>query len=153
MPVHIPDLNNLIHIYTTYKQKWLPTAPGVCSLATVCVHLDGWNAEHNSEYGTPYLATRPFLSFPFQMQVCISGLTGEGDQNWVLGNSQFCISVTAFILICNGLCYVLLCYVINMLLIIISIYIYKQYIYIYIYIGYIYTVYIHIQKLLLITYF
>ncbi len=47
-----------------------------------------------------HLATRVFLSFPL-MQGCSSGLTGEGDQNRVLDNSQFSISVTAVILICN----------------------------------------------------
>ncbi len=46
-------------------QHWLPSAPGVCSqcvcaFTSVCVHLDGLNAEHKFRVCAPYLATHHF---------------------------------------------------------------------------------------------
>ncbi len=50
------------------QQKWLPTAPGVCVcvcslLTVVCVHLDGWNAEHIFRVWDTILG---HISFPFK---------------------------------------------------------------------------------------
>lgn len=53
----------------TEEYKWLPTAPGVCSLLYVCM-LDGLNAygakimqSTSSKYGSPYLAVCMSLHF------------------------------------------------------------------------------------------